>query len=107
MEIDEAKRQKTAGARPESRTRTDAERVWRLVTRGGRESISSANEDAVRKQLSTLCNALHASHAQKLAMLASIQGADPEAIRIVQQVLYEEQRIAELVCISAEKGDAW
>ena len=107
MEVDEAKRQKTSGTRPETRTRADAERVWRLVTRGGRESISSANESAVRRQLGALCGALHASHAQKLATIASIQGVDTDVLRIVQQVLYEEQRIAELVRMSAEKDDAW
>lgn len=104
MEVEQGgKRQRTSDNT--SRTQNDTERVWRLVTHGGREKISNENENAVRSQLIALCSALCDAHTTRRKALDALPRTHSTCM--VQQVLQEEQSIAQSLCDSIANGNEW
>lgn len=84
-------------------TKSDAERVWRLVTHGGRECISGDNEASVRQAVLALCDSVQLERdGQRQALEAK-----SDAARLIRALLEEEVHVASLVRASAERGDAW
>ena len=83
-------------------TSEDALRVWRLVTRGGRECISAENENDVRVTLMELCSAVQADHAVRR------KSVPPGALGdILRQLLDEESEILAMVHAGASRGEEW
>ena len=83
-------------------TSEDALRVWRLVTRGGRECISAENENDVRVALMELCSAVQADHAVRR------KSVPPGALGdILRQLLDEESEILAMVHAGASRGEEW
>mgnify|MGYP001761990707 CR=1 FL=1 len=93
-------------------TQEQAERIWRQLTNGQRERISSANEAAVCASLVEIADRAKSTCAERAAELRAAKAAGaPKALQpaaaMVLQLLEEEQRAAELVRASAQRGDAW
>ncbi|WFD07722.1 hypothetical protein MVES1_003092 [Malassezia vespertilionis] len=95
LEVQSHTEQNTAGAR----SKEDAARQWRLTIQGMRESISRANENAVRSTLQQLCAAAQQEAATKQALLAPLPPSTSKSF--VMQLLAEQDCIAKLVCEQA------